>query len=109
MYRTPFLIFSNFKNDKQDVGDYSDYMLPSLLLDYMNAPKNGYWNLISNLRENVRVYNRFITVDKNGEITTLDALDQQARDMIEQHSLVSYDALIGKRYINKLLLKDLGE
>lgn len=109
MYRTPFLIFSNFKNDKQDVGDYSDYMLPSLLLDYMNAPKNGYWNLISNLRENVRVYNRFITVDKNGEITTLDALDQKARDMIEQHSLVSYDALIGKRYINKLLLKDLGE
>lgn len=107
MYRTPFMIFSNFKKDTSQVGDYSSYMLPSMLLEYMDAPQNGYWNLIGTLSENVRVHNRFLTLDTEGKFSSKEELSTEAQEQIEEHLLVSYDALIGKRYINDLLLPDL--
>ena len=109
MYSTPFVIFSNFRQQVEDVGDYSSYMLPSVLLDYIDAPSNGYWNLIKEMREQVRVYNRFLTIDSAGKITEPASLPEKTREIIHQHTLVSYDALSGKRYINSLLLKGAGK
>lgn len=107
MYRTPFVVFSNYIDGKpENVGDYSSYMLPSILLDYIHAPKNGYWNLISELRDNVRVYNRYLTVDHNDKISEVDTLDEKSKQLIEEHTLLSYDALVGKHYINNILLKE---
>ena len=108
MYSTPFVIFSNYRNDKKEyIGDYSSYMLPSILLEYIEAPTNGYWNLLKEMRQELRVYNRFLTIDNGGKITELEDLPAQTQDVVHQHTLVSYDALSGKRYINKLLMKDL--
>ncbi len=108
MYSTPFVIFSNYRNDKKEyIGDYSSYMLPSILLEYIEAPTNGYWNLLKEMRQELRVYNRFLTIDNGGKITELEDLPAQTQSVVHQHTLVSYDALSGKRYINKLLMKDL--
>ena len=120
MYRTPFVIFSNYMNKEQSaVGDYSSYMLPTLLLDYIDAPKNGYWNLLSAMHDEVKAYNRLVTIDGKGNVaathttengvavgTALDALSDEARKLVETHTLISYDALAGKRYINDILLED---
>ncbi len=121
MYRTPFVIFSNYLEDKQvSVGDYSSYMLAPLLLDYIDAPTNGYWELINELHTQVKVYNRLITEDAEGQVnatnitdengavtgTALDSLSDEARQLLKAHTLVSYDALAGKRYINDLLLEE---
>lgn len=121
MYRTPFVIFSNYIDETpKDVGHYSSYMLPSLLLDYMDAPKNGYWNLISAFHDEISTYNRFITIDRegtihstqetdsNGEVISsiLPSLDPKAQQLIDAHTMISYDALAGKRYINDLLLEN---
>ncbi|MBQ6946612.1 MAG: LTA synthase family protein, partial [Clostridia bacterium] len=120
MYRTPFVIFSNYLQDTQmQVGDYSSYMLAPVLLDYIDAPTNGYWELIKALHSDVKVYNRLITedgegtvkatsiTDENGAVigSTLDQLPEKSRELIDVHTLVSYDALAGKRYINELLLE----
>ncbi len=121
MYRTPFVIFSNYiEQEPETVGFYSSYMLPSLLLDYIDAPKNGYWNLLDAFHEEIVTYNRFITIDKegsvfstqetdeNGEVISsiIPELDQKAQDLIHAHNMLSYDALVGKRYINDLLMEN---
>ncbi len=118
MYRTPFVIFSNYKTEKATLGDYSSYMLAPILLDYIDAPTNGYWNLITAMHQEVNVYNRLVTVDGEGakystHVTdaagtvvgsALDKLSEEGRKLVEAHTLISYDALAGKRYINDLLL-----
>ncbi len=114
MYRTPFVIFSNFSTETAQLGDYSSYMLAPVLLDYMNAPSNNYWNLISDMHKQVPVYNRFVVVDKEGNValtkdehgnSNVQKLDAAAQKAIEEHTLISYDALAGERYINDLLIK----
>jgi len=120
MYRTPFVIFSNYLDkEPETVGHYSSYMLPSLLLDYIDAPSNGYWNLISAFHETVPTYNRFITMDAAGEVystqktdangevlsSIIGELDAKAQELIHAHTMLSYDALAGKRYINDLLME----
>lgn len=119
MYRTPFVIFSNYLDKTpEQVGHYSSYMLPSLLLDYMDAPSNGYWNLISEFHKTIPTYNRFITIDDKGAVystqqtdangavigSVIGNLDPKAQELIHAHTMLSYDALAGKRYINDLLI-----
>ncbi len=121
MYRTPFVIFSNYM-DKQPaaVGDHSSYMLAPVLLDYIDAPTNGYWELISAMHQQVKAYNRLVTVDADGQVNAtsitddlgtvigshLDKLPEEARQLVSAHTLISYDALAGKRYINEYLLEE---
>ncbi len=99
MLSTPYLIFTNYDtgNDFYAQGEcVSPYLLPALFLEYINAPESLQTNFL------LDVYNTCPVIDSAYGLYSDGVAEDEINRIIPMHWLMTYDQMIGKRYIQQL-------
>lgn len=80
LYRTPYMIWTNYENDYQSYGDVSLAYLSTVLIDYLDFPKPNQYYLNRYMLEHYPINTKF-------EQLRLDTLDEQR--LIDMMSILS--------------------
>lgn len=86
MYRTPYMIWTNYENDYESHGDFDLSYLSSVMIDYLNLPKPNQYYMNMYLLEHYPVNTRY-------EQVRLESLNDQR--LLDMMSIVS---TINKRF-----------
>ncbi len=96
MFRTPYLMFANYDTHKEYFADeqaVSPYMLGALLCDYIHAPECLQTNFLLDVYKVSPYISKYYHLYAPG--TDLDQLEH----MLKLHRYLTYDELIGDRYL----------
>ena len=100
MTSVPYVIFANYDtgNDYEAEGKcVSPYLLTPLMLDYVNAPRTLQTNFLMDVYEKCPVINTAFNLYSEG-------VSENEREEIERlHWLLTYDQMIGSRYIQQIV------
>ena len=96
MFSTPYLIFSNYDTGRAyraEETPVSPYLLPALLCDYIGAPEHTRTNFLLDLFEICPVISPYYDLYAN-------TADQKTiNEYIKLHELLTYDDLMGEKYL----------
>ncbi len=99
MFSTPYLLFTNYDTGHEYFAEgepVSPYMLPALMADYIGAPESLQTNFLLDAYSVSPVMSRYYDLYTPGS-------DPKERERIlELHDLLTYDELIGKKYLDDL-------
>ena len=98
MFSTPYVIFSNYDTGREyraEGGSVSPYLLPALMCDYIGAPEHSRTNFLLDLYEACPVISPYYGLYSNPE----DKMT--VNEYIRLHELLTYDDLMGKKYLVK--------
>jgi phosphoglycerol transferase MdoB-like AlkP superfamily enzyme len=85
--RTPFLIWSNYKEDRGTVADIDSTLLGNLLLDYIGMEKPAFYHFLDTLSEHVRFFSRMdlFYVDGSGAVRAPDDMSDETAALLEEY------------------------
>lgn len=99
MFSTPYLIFANYDTGHEYFAEgepVSPYVLPALLADYIGAPECLQTNFILDAYKVSPVMSRYY------DLYTPDSDPKERERILKLHDMLTYDELIGKKYLNEL-------
>lgn len=98
MFSTPYVIFTNYDTGREYRAEevpVSPYLLPALMCDYIGAPEHTRTNFLLDLYETCPVISPYYDLYSNREDKTA------VNEFIRHHELLTYDDLMGKKYLVK--------
>ena len=98
MFTTPYVIFSNYDTGREyraEGASASPYLLTALMCDYIGAPEHSRINFLLDLYETCPVISPYYGLYSNQEDKTA------VNEFIRHHELLTYDDLMGKKYLVK--------
>lgn len=97
-FTTPVYFWNNVSNDKVENDFISSFFLSKEILKYSNIELNGYFKVLDELNQKIKVYSRGIIVNDSNNLI-FD--DNKYLEKLETVNLISYDYNFGKKYIIK--------
>lgn len=98
MFSTPYVIFSNYDTGREFRAEgekVSPYLLTALMCDYIGAPEHTRINFLLDLYETCPVISPYYGLYSNQEDKTA------VNEFIRHHELLTYDDLMGEKYLVK--------
>ena len=98
MFSTPYVIFSNYDTGHEYRAEgvpVSPYLLTALMCDYISAPEHSRINFLLDLYETCPVISPYYELYSD----TTDAMTRN--EYIRLHELLTYDDLMGEKYLVK--------
>lgn len=99
MFRTPYLMFANYDTGRSYRAEgeaVSPYLLEALLCDYIGAPECLQTNFLLDVYETSPVMSRYY------DLYTPNTDSDKREEMMELHRYLTYDELIGERYLDSM-------
>ena len=99
MFRTPYLMFANYDTGRAYRAEgeaVSPYLLEALLCDYIGAPECLQTNFLLDVYETSPVMSRYY------DLYTPNTDPDKREKMMELHRYLTYDELIGERYLDNM-------
>ncbi|MDO4530527.1 MAG: hypothetical protein Q4C06_00985, partial [Bacillota bacterium] len=98
MFSTPYVIFTNYDTGREYPAEevpVSPYLLPALLCDYIGAPEHTRTNFLLDLYDTCPVISPYY------ELYSTEENKMKTNDYIRLHELLTYDDLMGEKYLVK--------
>ncbi len=99
MFSTPYLMFANYDTGKAYLADeqrVSPFLLPALLCDYIQAPAILQTNFLLDVYQKCPVMSRYYN------LFSADCSVEERKRILKLHQYLTYDELIGKKYLDAL-------
>ena len=96
VYSTEYFIWSNYKQMTKTINNVAPYILPSMLLDYIEAPKTPFWNFLSEYQKSVSVLHKNIYIDVDGKVS--NNITKDVTSLESSYWMLIFDRLFGKQY-----------
>ena len=96
MFSTPYVIFSNYDTGRAyraEGASVSPYLLSALMCDYIGAPEHSRTNFLLDLYETCPVISPYY------DLYSHTADKKTINEYIRLHELLTYDDLMGKKYL----------
>lgn len=87
-FKTPFFIYSNFKEEKGDVGTISPNYISSETLDYIGAKKPPFYYLLDDMKKENPI---FTSIHFNGD-------KPNQSEVLSDYEMIQYDIMRGNGY-----------
>lgn len=104
MQETPFLIYSNEVDLKEEIGLINPIYLNNYVFELLDMEATPYQALLYELEKQLPVFDGELYYDKSDQMikTTRDDLSQEALEVLEDYSLLMYDITTGNHYADEL-------
>ena len=95
MYRTPYMIWTNYENDYESYGDFNLSYLSSVLFDYLDYPKTQQYYLNKYMMKNCVINTRFEKVglpdfDRQKEVEMMNIVIYMCKNFPKQNFALPY-------------------
>ena len=95
MYRTPYMIWTNYENDYESYGDFNLSYLSSVLIDYLDYPKTQQYYLNKYMMKNCVINTRFEqvglpTFDRPKEVEMMNIVLYMCKNFPKQNFALPY-------------------
>lgn len=96
-YRTPFLIWSNYDIEEQEVDEISANYLQSMLFETAGLQETDYQRYLSRLRRQVPWINALGYMGNDGRFYKADDKSSPYYEVVNEYRLIQYNYLFGKK------------
>ncbi len=96
MRSTPLVVWSNFKEGKQDLNTVSPAFLPPYVFKYAGLELPAYYQFLAKFSGKVPGFSAEIKIDANGNL--YHKLPKEYVDLQNKYWLLQYDIMFGKQY-----------
>ncbi|PHV71580.1 hypothetical protein CS063_03170 [Sporanaerobium hydrogeniformans] len=101
MYTTPFVAWNNYALKKEDMGVINAHYLAPKVLSSMQVELPRYFDYLLEMSKTIPAYSNYVYVDGEGK-AQLEA-PEEIKNKKQQHWLLQYDKMFGKKYSKGLL------
>ncbi len=110
-YETPYLIWTNYGLEQQDLGDMSAFYLAPEMLRLAGLETTPYQNFLLAMKEELPVIHGRGCLDGDGTYYSLDSAkaDEQFADWLRDYDSLVYNHSYGRSTLQKLFHLDGGE
>ncbi len=102
IHKVPFVIWSNFDQQKDDLGLMEIGELFPSVFDLYDIKTNKFWNYIQDVRDVYGASSKRLVVDKDGKYADLSTMTEEQKTDYDIYRLLQYDYIWGKRYAEEL-------
>ena len=103
MKQTPLVVWNNYGQDIEQVGNVSTTFLPPLVMKWAQLEGFGYYNLLEEMRKSLPAYTSLVKQDAKGEL--YQQTPEQYKELEKMYQLLQYDMMFGEEYTKQSLFK----
>ena len=103
MKQTPLVVWNNYGQVIEEVGNVSTSFLPPLVMKWSQQPSTGYYNLLEQMRISLPAYTSLVKQDAEGNL--YQSTPEQYQQLEKMYQLVQYDMMFGEEYSEQALFK----
>lgn len=100
-YQTPLMVWSNYRDYKQDIGYIDASYLGAMTLEYAGLQVDPYYHLLLDKARIIPAYNSGFSINKRGDVISNDQLDEEAVSALKDLWMLQYDVMFGKNYSDR--------
>lgn len=89
-YVTDFCIWTNYDIEEKRFEELSSNYLGGLVLETAGIPLPPYYKLLKVMREKYPVFSKYLIMDKNGEVKTLEEAEKDS--VVRQYQMLEYNS-----------------
>lgn len=101
LHQTPFVIWSNYKNEKREVGLINSSYLGAYTMEYANISMPVYFNFLNEIRKEMPAFISGINMNVDGSVS--EKPSERQRLLRQKYWTLQYDLMFGQGYGQDIL------